>query len=163
MTIDRDPRDKAVAEALRYSIYHYRKGMTEESCYYQLWNPVGNPVFNDAAHGAAYFLPEMRTEAEAWALCPRFTDSMDACREVLDFVYRQPKERIVDFKSALSKAASDVFQDLPQSEIAHFDAIVDALLFRLQPTHVVDAFLVCHAVEPWPPLPDIVFGDFDDA
>lgn len=61
--------DRLIAERIGYYCYHYDKSY-ETSNFFQLWDEESDPVVLGREG-------ERKTEAEAWADCPRFTDELD--------------------------------------------------------------------------------------
>ncbi len=73
--------NKLVAlNVMGYQLYHYDKDI-QKNCYYQLWDEQTEPFF-DAKRGY-YNLGECKTEDEAWELCPKFSESIEAAWQVL--------------------------------------------------------------------------------
>ena len=74
--------DRIVAEkVMGYSMYHYDKDY-KDACYWMLIDSEGDsvewkPNYRDIEH---------KTEAEAWAACPKFSTDIAAAFEVLDKV-----------------------------------------------------------------------------
>lgn len=70
-------RNIEVAKRLGYHIYHYDKDV-ESRCYYQLWEPDGNPI-------GLYPDNEYKTEVEAWQDVPQWDGDLNLALKLLEY------------------------------------------------------------------------------
>ncbi|OKP91395.1 hypothetical protein [Paenibacillus sp. P32E] len=75
--------NRALAELMGYSIYHYDKDV-EENCYYMLVDPTGD-----------YQQLDRKTEAEAWADAPDYCTDPAASLEVQTAAIAKDKEAYI--------------------------------------------------------------------
>ena len=73
--------DIECAHALGYTVYHYDKDYAE-NCYYMLMDAAFDPV-------VPMFKGARKTEAEAWADVPRFSDDLTAAGLLEDAIERR--------------------------------------------------------------------------
>jgi hypothetical protein len=81
-------RNIEVAKRLGYHIYHYDKDV-EGRCYYQLWQPDGEPV-------GLYHDNEYKTELEAWQVAPCWDSDLNLAFELLKDVPKFTMEKLND-------------------------------------------------------------------